>query len=74
MPMTAQEARAWMARWKEVDRATLAEARRLTPEAKLRQLDSLMQAASLFEWPSVMDREDERVRELWMRLHALNGT
>jgi hypothetical protein len=73
MPMTAQEARAWMARWQEVDRVSLAEAQRLTPEAKLRQLDSLMQAAGLFEWPPIMDREDERVRELWMRLHALNG-
>jgi hypothetical protein len=74
MSMSAEEAHAWLARWKEVERFTLAEARALPLEAKFRQLETLMRSATLFSRPAVMDDEDERVRELWMRLYALNGS
>ncbi len=64
-------ARAWLARWKEVERVTTEEALALTHEAKFRQLESLMRSAHLFVWPAATEEEDERVREVWMRLHAI---
>lgn len=70
-PLDAAAARAWMARWQEVGHATLAEARALTEEEKLDHLESFMLSADLFDWPEAMELEDERVRALWMRLHAL---
>lgn len=73
MSMSAEDARAWLARWKEIERVTLAEARALPLEAKFRQLETLRQSARHFIRPSSMNEEDERVRELWMRLYALNG-
>ena len=69
-PLDAAAARAWMERWQEVGRATLAEARALTAEEKLDHLQSLMLSADLFDWPEAMELEDERVRALWMRLHS----
>jgi hypothetical protein len=41
-PLDAAAARAWMARWQEVGRATLAEARALTAEEKLDHLESFI--------------------------------
>lgn len=70
-PLAGDAVRAWLARWEEVERVTTAEARALTAEEKLDQLQSLMQSADLFEWPAAMEQEDERVRALWMRLHNL---
>ena len=46
-PLDAVAARAWMARWQEVGRATLAEAGALTAEEKLEHLESLMLSADL---------------------------
>lgn len=54
-PLDAAAARAWMARWQEVGRATLAEAQALTAEEKLDQLESLMLSADLFDWPEAME-------------------
>ena len=65
------EARAWLARWKEVNAFTAAEDRAMTPEEKLRQLQSLMQSADLFDWTRP-NAEDEVARKLWMRLHELD--
>jgi hypothetical protein len=70
--MDRDEARAWAARWKEVESAEIAELRRTPSDVKLRQLDALAQSAGLFDWSSD-DRENERVRELWMRLRARSG-
>jgi len=64
------EARAALGRWKEVDDVIAAELAALTPEAKLRQLESLMLASRIFSWPPT-DAEDRKVRDVWMRLHAL---
>ncbi len=63
-----------MSRWVEVNRASVVELRSLTPAAKLRQLESLMASAGLFEQPCFVDPQDERVRQVWNRLHALNGS
>lgn len=70
--LDAAAARAWMARWQEVGRTTLAEAQALTAQEKLDHLESLMLSADLFDWPEAMELEDERVRALWMHLHTLN--
>jgi hypothetical protein len=68
--MNRDEVRAAFGRWKEVDDVIAAELASLTPEAKLRQLESLIQAARLFAWPASED-EDGEVRGVWMRLHAM---
>jgi hypothetical protein len=68
--MNRDEARAERARWKEVDDVIRAELTALSPEAKFRQLESLMQAAALFAWPD-SEKEDAEVREVWMRLYAI---
>lgn len=68
--MNRDDARAALGRWKEVDDVIAAELALLTPEAKLRQLESLMLAGRIFEWPPA-DDEDREVRHLWMRLHAM---
>jgi hypothetical protein len=67
------DARTWLGRWKEVNAVTLAEDLALTPEEKLYELDSLMESADLFDWPASgqSESEDEQVRAIWMRLHAL---
>ena len=70
--MNRDEARAWLGRWKEVERAEIEELRRTPAEVKLRQLDALAQSASLFDWSSD-DRENERVRELWVTLRRRAG-
>lgn len=61
----------WLSRWEEVDRVTPQDARRLTPEEKFRQFETLVESADLFEWPDET-AEDTRIRELWMRLHMLH--
>lgn len=66
------ETRAWLSRWNEVEEVTLAELRRMTPEEKLAQLETLMRDAAMFDW-SAADEEDARVRELWMRLRERYG-
>jgi hypothetical protein len=68
--MDRDEARAALARWKEVDDVIATELAALTPESKLRQLESLMQSAALFSWPASAP-EDLRVLDVWLRLHAL---
>jgi hypothetical protein len=69
--VSREEMRAWLDRWKEVNRVTTEEARALTPKEKFRQLETLFEAADLFEWPASDEIRDQRVRDLWMRLHAL---
>jgi hypothetical protein len=68
--MNRDEARAALGGWTEVEDVIAAELAALTPEAKLRQLESLMQAGRLFAWPATED-EDGEVRSVWMRLHAM---
>jgi hypothetical protein len=70
--MTVDDVRAWAERWREVERAEIAELRSTPPELKLRQLDALAQSASLFDWSS-SDEENETVRELWMTLRRRSG-
>jgi hypothetical protein len=68
--MNRDEALAALGEWKEVEDVIAAELAALTPEAKLQQLESLMQAARLFAWPAAEEADGE-VRGVWMRLHAM---
>jgi hypothetical protein len=68
--MDRDEVRAWMARWEIVNQHTIEEARSLTPEQKFRKLEMLVASASLFPRTAADEEDDERVRELWMRLRA----
>jgi len=68
--MNPDEVRKWLARWDEVRDRIDEETRALPPEAKLRQVSGLRGAASLFESSAERERENQRVRELWIRLHA----
>jgi hypothetical protein len=65
-----EEARAWMERWKIVNEFTMNEVRALTPEQKFEQLELLVASADLFPQPVDDEEENQRVRDLWMRLHA----
>ena len=60
--MTKEEAMAFKARWELASTVILEELRRASPEERLRQL------ASLFGLPNRMDKDEERVRALWLRL------
>ena len=62
--------RAWIARWEIVNQHTIEEARALTPEQKFRKLEMLVASASLFPRTAADKEDEERVRELWMRLRA----
>lgn len=68
--MDRDEVRAWMARWEIVNQHTIEEVRALTPEQKFRQLETLVASASLFPPAADEEEEDQRVRDLWMRLRA----
>jgi len=70
MTMDPEGVRQWFARWGEVSRRVGEETRALTPEAKLRQVSALMASAALFEPSAEREEENQRVREIWMRLHA----
>ena len=66
--MTKEEARQFKTRWQLVNRVTLQEARRLTPEVKLRQLASLYEAGQALGWDARGQEGDAEVRERWRRL------
>ena len=72
--MDRDEVRAWMARWEIVNQHTTEEVRALTPEQKFRELEMLVASAGLFPRTAADEEDDERVRELWVRLHAFYGT
>jgi len=68
--MDRDEMRAWMKRWEIVNEYTTEEARALTPEEKFRRLEMLFASASLFPRSAADEEDEERVRELWMRLRS----
>ena len=70
--MQIEDVLAWRKRWREVELAEIAELRRLPAELKLRQLDALAQSASLFDWSSD-DEENEQVRKVWTTLRQRSG-
>ena len=68
--MSAEPVLSLEARWKLVNERVRAESRGASDEKKLAQLESLMSSVDDFGWRSQLAAEDDRVRELWMRLRA----
>lgn len=66
--MTRAEATAWRERWRLVNEFQRNELLRMTPDEKLEQLDVLLEAAEDFGWIEKLDRDEARVRDVWMRL------
>jgi hypothetical protein len=63
---------AWRRRWALVNEQEIEELRRMTPDEKLTQLWTLMQAAREMGWDKKLQEEEEQVRTLWIRLRK-NG-
>jgi len=57
-------------RWELVNERQRMEARTSTTETKMLQLASLMASVDDFGWRASLAEEDERVRDLWMKLRA----
>ena len=54
----------------EINRQTVDEVRALTPEEKFEQLEILFASAPHAPQSAAEEEDIQRVRELWMRLHA----
>jgi hypothetical protein len=57
-------------RWRLVNDRLRAEARTATHEEKLAQLESLIASIDDFSWREKLAEDDDRVRELWMKLRS----
>lgn len=57
-------------RWELVNARLRAEARAATYDEKLAQLASLMDSVDDFGWREKLGEDDDRVRELWMKLRT----
>jgi hypothetical protein len=66
--MTKEEAHKFKERWKLVNDFTDEEARRTSPEVKLRQTAHLYEFGQVLGWPDESEEEVAEVRERWRRL------
>jgi len=57
-------------RWRLVNDRLRTEARTATYEGKLAQLASLLASIDDFGWREKLAEDDDRVRELWMKLRS----
>ena len=71
--LTKKQAREFKRRWEAVNRAEIKELRRSTPEEKLRQLFTMMEAARVFGWDKRVEAEEAEVRRQWKRLRRAYG-
>ena len=72
--ITPAEAQAYFKRWELVKEIELAELRRTSMDAKLRQLSALMASRSLFGVDPERENGMQLVRDRWARLwQALGG-
>jgi hypothetical protein len=71
--MTKTEARAWMNRWKRVNKFERDELRQTSLEEKLRQLAALMFSCDEFGWTDRLAAESTVVRERWQKLRSAYG-
>lgn len=69
--LTKDEARAFKARWEEVNAAECRELRRMSPTHKFRQLTSLMRWVNELGWSGILAEEEREVRERWNRLRRV---
>jgi len=66
--LTREEALAFQARWRAVNAFQTGELRRMTPEDKLRQLDTLLRIADETGWRAALEEDDWRGHERWNEL------
>ena len=72
--MTKEEALRFKEGWAVVNQFVIDEARRTTPEERLRSLNSLYISARLFGWnENLRTKEEQAVRERWRRLREKFG-
>jgi len=69
--MTSSEASEWMSGWDAVAARERQELSGKSAEEKLRALAFLMASTDLFDL-SVLEAEDQIVRERWVRLRSMN--
>lgn len=70
--MTPDTAVRFLARWRLVNDAEIAELRATPIETKLRQLSALMASVTALGWHDALDADTDAVRERWrrLRIHA----
>ena len=66
--MTKQAARAFLARWKALNKIERRELRETPIDEKFRQLEALMQSATAFGWGGEDRAATEAVRSRWKLL------
>jgi len=71
--MTKADGRAWLRRWRLVNRRELAELRQTSIETKLQQLAALMLSSSEFGWNEKLAGEEALARERWRQLRRAYG-
>jgi hypothetical protein len=67
-PMTKEEALAYKAGYEAVNALEIAELRSMSFEEKFEHAAALMASARQMGWVAALSAEDDKVRELWIRL------
>jgi len=71
--ITPEEAAIYLERWRLACQFEREKVLRMSPEAKLRQVEILYQMAQVLGWPEDREAEAEKVRERWRRLREAAG-
>lgn len=73
-PLTPEQAREYLNRWKLVKQTEIAELRSASMETKLQQLAVLMASRDLFPGSREREKQAEELRDRWARIRrALGG-
>jgi hypothetical protein len=71
--LTKADGRAWLRRWRLVNRQEREELRHTSLEVKLRQLAALMFSSTQLGWNDKLASEEILARERWLRLRRAYG-
>ena len=71
--LTRAEARAYLDRWRAVNKAEIAELRATPIEQKLAQLAAMMASARALGWQTHTEAETRAVRARWQKLRRALG-
>jgi hypothetical protein len=71
--ITPEEAAIYLERWRLACQFEREKVLRMSPEAKLRQVEILYEMAEALGWPEDRGADVERVRERWRRLREAAG-
>ncbi|MFO1456221.1 MAG: hypothetical protein U1F18_08240 [Steroidobacteraceae bacterium] len=72
-PISPADAKAYLARWSEVERADTALARAESIELRFRQLNALFEARHLFPADPRREQENNALRGRWQHLREIMG-